>query len=411
MPYPTKLKGGWQRPRQVVVNKSTVQIRESKATRKFANKYQEILQNNMAEGPKDPQGPFLYQEGGKTYASLPVEMLQSIQKSPLFDKMQKRLQGGRHRNSQEYNGKGPSDPYVNPTGVFTKCRSRDNASDGQSSNDEGNGRKCDFEQPDKVFDDGVSGYRTSGTAQNSTTTKMQVTHVALQTDSCDTLYITKNVLTAYTIAIVQNAQALQYDQMHVALQTARNQASLETPLRAEELMTAHFNLAVLSNEADVNKTSDAQKPEATTLDTEPSASAADEETYIKIPSRHFAANCDSKKQHPTGSVAPTCRREYGLVNGIPAGYETDDSWDNDSHTHEHTHMHNIVPLLSIRPWNNRPHRGREQPHRQQNNINVRTGHAPYSRPWDNQPYGRHTCSQQALRARAYRKIQCRYPIQ
>ena len=56
------------------------------------------------------------------------------------------------------------------------------------------------------------------------------------------------MLTAYTIAIVQNAQALQYDQMHVALQTARNQASIETPLRAEELMTAHFNLAVLSNE-------------------------------------------------------------------------------------------------------------------------------------------------------------------
>ena len=67
------------------------------------------------------------------------------------------------------------------------------------------------------------------TAQNFTTTKMQVTHVALQTDSCDTLYVTKNTLTAYTIAIVQNAQALQYDQMHVALQTARNQASLETP--------------------------------------------------------------------------------------------------------------------------------------------------------------------------------------
>ena len=89
MPYPTKPKGGWQRPCQVVVNKSTAQIWESKATRKFENKYQEILQNNMAEGPKDPQGPFLYQEGGKTYASLPMEMLQSIQKSPLFDKMQK----------------------------------------------------------------------------------------------------------------------------------------------------------------------------------------------------------------------------------------------------------------------------------------------------------------------------------
>ena len=260
-----------------------------------------------------------------------------------FRQNAKRLQGRRHRNSKEYNGKGPSDPYVNPTGVFTKCRSRDNASNGQSSNDEGNGRKCHFEQSDKVYDDGVLGFGMSGTAQNSTTTKTQVSHIALQTDSCNTLYITKNAITAYTIAIVQNAQALQYDQMHVALQTARNQASLETLLRAEELMTEHFNLAVLSNETDVNKTSDAQKPEATTLDAEPSASAADEETYVKIPSCHFTANCDSKKQHPTGSVAPTCRREYGLVNGIPAGYETDYSWDNDSHTHEHTHAHNIVP--------------------------------------------------------------------
>ena len=86
--------------------------------------------------------------------------------------------------------------------------------------------------------------------------------------------------------------------MHVALHTARNQASLETPLKAEELMTAHFNLAVLANKLDSNKTTDAQNPEANTLDTEPSASAVDEETYVKIPSRNYTANSDSKKQQP-----------------------------------------------------------------------------------------------------------------
>ena len=153
------------------------------------------------------------------------------------------------------------------------------------------------------------------------------------------MYVTKNTLTAYTIAIVQNVQTLQYDQMHVALKMARNQASLETLLRVEELMSAHFNLVVLSNETDITKMPDAQKPEANILDAEPSASTADEETYVKIPSQNYAANSDSKKQHPTGAVAPTCRREYRLVNGIPAGYETDDSWDNDSHTHEHDHRH------------------------------------------------------------------------
>ena len=73
----------------------------------------------------------------------------------------------------------------------------------------------------------------------------------------------------YTIAIVQNSQVLQYDQMHTALQTARNQASLETPLRAEELMTTHFNLVVLADEKDVDISPDAQKPEATIQDAEP----------------------------------------------------------------------------------------------------------------------------------------------
>ena len=43
----------------------------------------------MAEGQKNPQGPFFYQEGGKTYASLPLGMIQGIQQSQLFEKMQK----------------------------------------------------------------------------------------------------------------------------------------------------------------------------------------------------------------------------------------------------------------------------------------------------------------------------------
>ena len=89
---PHQAEGGWQRPCQVVVNRSTAQLREQKATQKFVMKYRDIIQNNMAEGPKDPQGPFFYQEGGKTYTCLPMEMLQNMQKSPLFEKMQKDCQ-------------------------------------------------------------------------------------------------------------------------------------------------------------------------------------------------------------------------------------------------------------------------------------------------------------------------------
>ena len=395
MPYPTKPKGGWQRPRQVVVNKSTAHICEKKATRKFMNKYQEIIQSSMAQGPSDPQGPFLYQEDGKTYASLPVEMLQNIQKSPLFDKMKKDCQAEGIEIPKTIMAKNPVAHMLTPQEYLQKVADGVMPSDGQPSDDERTGGK---ERPDQNSNDGIQGHRASATTYYATGTKTQVSHVALQTDTCDTLYVTKNTLTAYTITIVQNSQALQYDQMHAALQTGRNQSSLETPLRAEELLQAHFNLAVLADQKDVDLSPDAQKPAATTQDAEPSASAPDDQTYVKIPSR-YAETSVSMRQHPTGAVAPTCHREYGLVNGIPAGYESDDSWDTGSHTHDHTHTHNIVPLLALRTWNNRPRRGCEQS--RQNNV--RTGHAPYPRPWDNQPYRRCTRSQQALHARAYRK--------
>ena len=120
MPYPTKTKGGWQRPSQVVVNKSTAQLREKKATRKFMNKYQEILQTSMAQGSNNPQGPFLYQEDGKTYASLPAEMLQNIQRSPLFDEMEKDCQAEGVELPQTIMAKDPVAPMMTPQEYLQK---------------------------------------------------------------------------------------------------------------------------------------------------------------------------------------------------------------------------------------------------------------------------------------------------
>ena len=208
MPYPTKPKGGWQRPRQVMVNKSTAQLREKKATRKFMNKYQETIQNSMAQGSNDPQGPFLYQEDGKTYASLPPGNVTEYSEEPSFRQNDQRLSGGRSGSTTNDYGKEPGCTYVNSTGVLTESGGWTNAANGQPSDDERTGRK---ERPDKDLNDGVQGHRAS---------KRQVSHVALQTDTCDTLYVTKNTLTAYTIAIVQNSQALQYEQMHTALQSS-----------------------------------------------------------------------------------------------------------------------------------------------------------------------------------------------
>ena len=223
---------------------------------------------------------------------------------PPFRQNAKRLPSGGHRNTKDYYDEEPSGTYANTAGVFTESSGWNNASDGQPSDDERTGGK---ERPDKILNDGIQGHRASAPTYYATGTKTQVSHIALQTDTCDTLYVTKNTLTAYTIAIVQNSQALQYDQMHVALQTARNQASLEMLLRAEELLNAHFNLAVLAAQKDVDISPDAQKPANTTQDAEPSASAPDKQTYVKIPSR-YAETSASKRPHPTGAVFPNLQK-------------------------------------------------------------------------------------------------------
>ena len=184
---------------------------------------------------------------------------------PVVQQDGKRLQGRRYRNTQDNYGTESSDSYLNSERIPTKNSIKENASNEQPSDDETTGRECDRERQHEVHDDGIPRRRNTGPASCTKSTKTQVAHASLQTDSCDTLYVTKKTLTAYTIAVVQNAQAIQYDQMHVALQTARNQASLETPLKAEELMTAHFNLTVLANELDTKKTTDAQNTESLLL--------------------------------------------------------------------------------------------------------------------------------------------------
>ena len=245
----------------------------------------------------------------------------------------KRLQSRGNRSTKNIDGQRPRGPHDDSSGVFAEGGSWPNATNEQSQNDD---RTSSQERSDQNTHDGIPG---SGEPEK------QVSDVALQTDTCDTLYVTKNTLTAYTIAIVQNSQALQYDQMH----SAQNQSSLETPLKAEELLTAHFNLAVLEDQTVKHTSTDAEKSPDNTQNADPSTSAPDDQTYVKIPSR-YTENSATRRPHPTGAVAPTCRRDYGLVNAIPAGYESDDSWDNLSHTHDHTHTHNIVPLLTLHLW-------------------------------------------------------------
>ena len=91
-------------------------------------------------------------------------------------------------------------------------------------------RKGKSRGSDKIRNDGIQGLQEAESTGDTRPSELQVSKVSLQTDSCDTLYVNKDTLVAYTIAVVQNTQSLQYEQMQIALQTAQNQTSIETPL-------------------------------------------------------------------------------------------------------------------------------------------------------------------------------------
>ena len=113
----------------------------------------------------------------------------------------------------------------------------------------------------------------------------------------------------------------------------------------------------------------------------------------------------------TSAVILTYRNDTGPVRGIPAGYESDNSWDfSDGGKADCSQNPRTTTLLTYTSWRGRPHRGREQNYGRTNSIAVRGGNSPNPWPWHNQPYGRRTHSHEALRTRAYRKWQRRYEI-
>ena len=246
--------------------------------------------------------------------------------------------------------------------------------------------------------------RTSASAQ-------EVSNIAIQTESCDTIYVTKDTLVTYTIAIVQNTQTLQFDQMQVALQTAQNHTLIETPLKAEQLMTAYFNLAILTDNTASNSVVDAPASETGISDPTLTTIAREEETICKAPYPNSLANKCDRSVHPTSAVLLTYRAEPGPVRGILAGYKSDNSWDfSDVDETDCTQLHHATPLVAYTSWRGRPNRGREQSYGRGNNITVRGSNMPHPRPWQNQPYGWRTRSQQALCTHAYRKWQRRHNL-
>ena len=92
MPAPERPKTGKGRCTIVYPDTTRAQRAERKALAKFTQTYQDTLtaQKTMAEGSGHrPPGPYFYTQNGKTYASLPLEMIQGLRQCPLYDQMLK----------------------------------------------------------------------------------------------------------------------------------------------------------------------------------------------------------------------------------------------------------------------------------------------------------------------------------
>ena len=302
-------------------------------------------------------------------------------------------------------------PHLDTAGIHQKGRRGDDAANQEPQYYEGTGGEGRQWTPDPFCYDGIQGPATTGEAGHTSAAPQEVSTIGIQTESCDTIYVSRDTLIAYTIAVVQNTQTIQFEQMQVALQTVQNQASIETPLKAEQLMTAHFNLAILTDDIASNTYVDAPAGQTGIPASEPPTTEDAEETICKALDTQLRPNRRDRAIQPTSAVAPTYQEDRGPIKGIPAGYESDNSWEfSDSGEADCSRAPRTNTLLAYTSWRGRPNRGRDQNYGRGANISVRGGNVPHSRPWHHQPYGRRTRSQEAPRARAYRKWERRHNI-
>ena len=118
---------------------------------------------------------------------------------------EKGLRSRRSTIATEHSGSGSQDTCNNAATISTTCGSWDNASNAQSQPVERDGQEIQNAWgPNQVNNAGVPDFPEATEARYTGTSKLQVKHIALQTDSCDTIYVTKDTLVAYTIAVVQN---------------------------------------------------------------------------------------------------------------------------------------------------------------------------------------------------------------
>ena len=228
-------------------------------------------------------------------------------------------------------------------------------------------------------------------------------------------------------AVVQQTQQHMYKQLQQSLQQMYSGLTLGTPVWAKDY-TADFlkqpDTIILTEakQIDTAETGDLDQnednwnapdvqntiPKSTINNT--STPNSTESTTPKVGS----ATADNTSaafggaRRKTGSP-PRSTRPSAVIQGRPTGLETPDEYEdyfNPRIYRPHTLLttsSSFATAVSIRSRPPRHHLNRDS-----GNIDQAAGQRVL-RPWDNRPYGCETRSQEALCARAERKVQCHYP--
>ena len=343
----------------------------------FFDRIQELC--NM---PKKYQGPYIYQHGGKD-----VPLGSATELSNILD------------------GDATGDKSIYPGGVHT-------VSDG--------GKDTDVSQasPDRANDQRGKIRRSDDCSH-----EIRQEDRLLNTECTFDPQTVKHILVGITKTVIQETQKQMYNAIEQSLQQTYATLSLETPVKAEEQSMQYINnenIVVLTSntgnppltendwqEIDDAWNLDGVQPSLPSPAVQPAATSSDTTTPKVVASSTPADHISGAAAANTDTGRSTVSSRPGAyISPIPAGYETDDDYI--------AYYRPDNPRLIATSSTFAAHinfRGRP------NNRQVR-GHRPYQQPqtfsrpppWHNRPYGRKTRSQEALRARAYRKVARRYPL-
>ena len=154
MPYPTKPKGGWQQPRQVVVNKEHGSLEGEQGHTQVPEQVPRSISDQYGAGIQQPSGSLSLPAGRQNVCLIARRKAEEYPVEPSVPENAKRLPSRRNRSTENGNGQRHSGTYGDSSGVLAEGSGWPGAANEQSRNVRGISSQ---ERSDQNTPDGNSG--------------------------------------------------------------------------------------------------------------------------------------------------------------------------------------------------------------------------------------------------------------